>query len=97
MPTIQGVEDAWLDVILNAEREEKSLLLHLTINEKKVIEAISNGYNEKMSSALIVNKVGIAQSTMAKTLKALIKKDVIDKEREKYFVINPVISAMAKR
>jgi len=62
----------------------------LTIKQKKVLEAISNmSEKEKMFSADLINRFGLGTpSSLQLSLKSLVDKELVDKENDKYSIVD---------
>ncbi|WP_063664332.1 AAA family ATPase [Aliivibrio fischeri] len=97
LPVIEDVDDTWNEVINLSEREEKGLILSLSTNEKKVLSGISRGITTKLLSMSAASEMGLAIGSIQRSLQSLLNKDIIEQDNNQYYVINPVISAIARR
>ncbi|MFH1394658.1 MAG: hypothetical protein ABIH09_00675, partial [Candidatus Omnitrophota bacterium] len=71
----------------------------LTTQQKKVMETIAQmSEEEKMFSAELINRFGLGTpSSLQRSLKSLIDKDLIDKEKDKYTIIDLFLKKWIKK
>lgn len=96
-PTEQCVMDSWDEIVSSYSKEDAYEIRSLTPNDKKVVISIAKGSNTKMTSASVSIKLGIAASSISFALDSLVKRDIIDKNKEVYFIVNPALAALLER
>ena len=79
-----------IDMMLERESDIYSLVwTNLTPNQKITLKYIVEKDGETLYSNANMNETSLSASTLKSTLSSLIKKDIIDKNSEKYYVIDP--------
>lgn len=95
-PNIDDVASAWREVVEEEKSDAYAELAQLSLRQKKILKHIVNSSGEALMSAQTVGHVNIALSSIAGAIKSLVEKDVIEKQEQKYIVINPVIKYLLK-
>jgi uncharacterized protein len=95
LPSIEDVSSAWLE-ILNEEKSDaiKEISL-LSLGQKAVLNQIAKGKNVHLTSKETIFELQMTSSSITTALEGLEEKDMIEKEEEKYQIINPVVKYYA--
>lgn len=96
LPNLQDVNRAWKTVIDEESSDANAEIANLSMGQKKVIKHIANYSGGQLMSSDTYKILGMALSSIAGSISALIEKDLIEKENETYKIINPVIHWLLK-
>ena len=94
-PTVESVQESWAKVVYHSSREDAHEIRSLTLNEKKLVIAIAKGFNQAMTSAKVASQLKMAPSSITRSLENLVRKDMIDKTQNQYYIVNPAIATQA--
>lgn len=97
IPSAEDVKASWEVIVFHSSREDGYEIRSLTPNDKKIVISIANGTNTKMTSARVLTKMSIAASSITASLESLIKRDIIDKDKDTYFIVNPALTTLLMR
>lgn len=91
LPTVSDIEKAWSLLIEEEKSDSNVEIAQLSMVQKKVLKYIANCSNENLSSASAVGAMGVGASSITAAISVLLAKDIIEKEEQQYFIINPVV------
>lgn len=91
LPTKANVEVLWKKILQYSLNENTAELRSLSPNDKKVLLGIVDGVNTEMTSAKTSFDLGMAVSSISATLDSLMKRDIIEKSKAGYFIVNPTM------
>jgi DNA-binding MarR family transcriptional regulator len=94
-PTQELVDECWKTVVYHSSREDAAEVRHLSLNEKKLLIAIANGITSNLTSKASLSKINLASSSVARAIETLQKKDLIDKTKDAYYIVNPALATQA--
>lgn len=98
VPAVTIVRQTWSSIVDRCERDEKGLLQSLTTNEKKLLAGIANGHTEKLTSKAVLSAMGLASSSLSRSLNSLVEKDVVEQTSDMHWrIVKPVITEIARR
>jgi hypothetical protein len=63
----------------------------LTPNQKKTVKYILQYDGKSLYSIENLQQAGLAATTLKSTLEALVKKDVCDRRRDQYYLVDPIM------
>lgn len=89
--TAIDVDFCWHKIVNHSMALNSHEVRSLSPNDKKVLLSIASGVNTLMTSAQVSFKLGIAVSSINASLESLIKRDIIDKENNAYYIVNPTL------
>lgn len=91
LPHTEDINKAWLILIEEESSDANAEISRLSMGQKKIVKYIANYSSEQLMSTHAVKILGMALSSIANALTALVEKDIIEKEKNNYKIINPVI------
>lgn len=93
LPTIAEVEKIWQQFIATNKSTIITDLLGLSLNQKKVINGLSNAPSKEVSGKDFVLKVKLSSSSILQAVEVLLAKDIIffDVEQQVYKILDPAV------
>jgi len=90
-PTINDVDSAWLGILEEEKSDAIKEISLLSLGQKVVLNQIARGVNSHLTSKQTILELQMTSSSIITSIDGLEEKDMIEKEDEKYQLINPVV------
>jgi uncharacterized protein len=91
LPKVVDVQQAWNRVIEEETSNANAEIAQLSMGQKKVLKYVANHSANTLLSANAAKTIGMALSSIAGAISSLMDKDILDKQNDRYKIINPVI------
>ena len=91
LPSVADVEKAWAQVIEEEYSDANAEITHLSMGQRKVLKYVANNSGENLMAASSISRIGMALSSVASAINGLIEKDIIEKNKTGYEIINPIV------
>jgi len=96
LPKTVNVIHAWNTVIEEEKSDANAELSSLSMGQKKVLKHIANSSGENLMSTHSTQAMNMALSSISSAIAKLTEKDIIEKEGDSYYIINPIIASLLK-
>lgn len=96
-PNKNDVDHAWNTVIDEEKSDANAEIANISLGQKKILKHIANYSSIDLMSAGTVKITGMALSSTKGALKVLLEKDILEKEDNKYMILNPIIKYVLQK
>lgn len=94
LPTVENVENAWKDYVLQEESKIAKDLSSLNTSQKKILIAVAQGISKDLTSKETLQKFNLTSAAVVKSLKLLEEQDYLNRNKKgEYFLVDPLIKA----
>jgi hypothetical protein len=92
IPATCSIQAAWGNIIDNERHEHKKTALSLSPNESVLAKALAINPTDSPTSKAFYKGLDLANGSIIRTIEQLVEKEIIYKNDETYYVINPVLA-----
>lgn len=86
------VEQIWYEFVKEERLETSRELSNISPGQRKLLIAISEGFNKELTGKFLLNKVNLSSSSVVEALKILEQNDYIEKQLNgEYRILDPLI------
>lgn len=95
LPSVSDVDAAWKQVVQEEESDANAEIARFAPGQRKIIKYLANNLDDgSLMSSEAISQLGMAQSSIAGAVTALVEKDIIEKDANGYNIINPIIKCL---
>jgi len=90
-PSIDDVTRAWLEILEEEKSDAIKEISLLSLGQKIILNEIAKGINYQLTSKKTILEVQMTSSSIITAIDGLEEKDMIEKQDDRYQLINPVV------
>lgn len=90
-PTAQHVQETWQQILNEEKSDAIKEISSLSLGQKTLLIPIAKNTDIKLTSKEMIFALQMTSSSIISALEGLEEKDIIEKETEKYQLVNPII------
>lgn len=90
-PSIDDVTRAWLEILEEEKSDAIKEISLLSLGQKIILNEIAKGINHQLTSKQTILEVQMTSSSIITAIDGLEEKDMIEKQDDRYQLINPVV------
>lgn len=96
-PSLKAVTEAWMEILEEEKSDAIKEISLLSLGQKNVLLTIARGESTLLTSKKTIISLQMPSSSILAALEALEEKDVIEKDHNRYQIINPVIKFFVRK
>lgn len=96
LPTLNSINTAWNKVIAEEWSDALREFSDLSINQRRLLKYIANDQTSFLTSQEAASALSMPTSTIASAISVLIERDYIELDNSHYYIINPLLLAVAR-
>lgn len=94
LPTVTDVNTIWQHLLITKKKDILSETKELNITHKKILVAISHGINKELTGQQFLSQAELPGSTVVRALEYLEDNDFIEKKKDQYHIIDPLLKGI---